>query len=79
MSDPVGDGVNQNKPPPDDNLKDLPPRELSQTDQLNKKLLKSFFDRINQGDEKLTKMLEKDSDADPNDSWETSPGEFPAK
>ena len=43
----------------------LPPREITQTDQLNKKLLVSFLNRMNS---QSNEDKSKDSDAEENDS-----------
>lgn len=46
-----------------------PSREVSQTDHINKKLLTSLFNRINEGgDSMLEKMLEPDN-SEENDEW----------
>ncbi|CAK1547832.1 unnamed protein product [Leptosia nina] len=55
---------NQEKTP------DLPVRERTQTDDLNKKLLTSLFNRMNEGgDTMLSKMLEPDNKTDEDDEW----------
>ncbi|KAL0860676.1 hypothetical protein ABMA27_010021 [Loxostege sticticalis] len=47
-----------------------PTREISQTDHLNKKLLTSLFNRMNDGeDSNLNKMLEPDNIPEDEDEW----------
>ncbi|KAL0811088.1 hypothetical protein ABMA28_010356 [Loxostege sticticalis] len=47
-----------------------PTREISQTDHLNKKLLTSLFNRMNDGeDSNLNKMLEPDNIPEDDDEW----------
>lgn len=49
---------------------DQPTREISQTDHLNKKLLTSLFNRMNDGeDSNLNKMLEPDGLPEDEDEW----------
>ena len=48
----------------------LPPREISQTDHINKKLLTSLFNRLDEGGEtNLAKMLEDDNKTSEDDEW----------
>lgn len=55
-----------NNPEP---IQEQPPREITQTDHLNKKLLTSLFNRINEGgDSTLNKMLENDNKTE-EDEW----------
>lgn len=55
-----------NNPEP---IQEQPPREITQTDHLNKKLLTSLFNRINEGgDSTLNKMLESDNKTE-EDEW----------
>lgn len=47
-----------------------PARELSQTDHINKKLLTSLFNRLDEGGDSLVaKMLEPDNKNDEHDEW----------
>ncbi|CAG4966337.1 unnamed protein product [Colias eurytheme] len=53
-----------------DAMPEMPVRETTQTDHLNKKLLTSLFNRMNEeGDSPLSKMLEPDNQADDDDEW----------
>lgn len=55
-----------NNPEP---IQEQPPREITQTDHLNKKLLTSLFNRMNEGgDSTLNKMLENDNKTE-EDEW----------
>lgn len=55
-----------NNPEP---IQEQPPREITQTDHLNKKLLTSLFNRMNEGgDSTLNKMLEND-DKTEEEEW----------
>lgn len=49
---------------------DQPTREITQTDHLNKKLLTSLLNRMNEGgNATLEKMLEPDNTEEENDEW----------
>ncbi|CAH4029692.1 unnamed protein product [Pieris brassicae] len=48
---------------------EIPVRERTQTDDLNKKLLTSLFNRMNEGDSMLSKMLEPDNESEENEEW----------
>lgn len=51
-------------------VQEPPPREISQTDHLNKKLLTSLFKRMDEGgDSNLSKMLEDDNKTEDHE-WE---------
>ncbi|CAH2229007.1 jg7078 [Pararge aegeria aegeria] len=50
-------------------IQDQPPREITQTDHINKKLLTSLFNRMNEGDSLLNKMLEDDNKTEESDEW----------
>ncbi|CAF4770459.1 unnamed protein product [Pieris macdunnoughi] len=51
------------------NNAEVPVRERTQTDDLNKKLLTSLFNRMNEGDSMLSKMLEPDNESEENEEW----------
>lgn len=52
-------------------LNDQPPREISQTDHINKKLLTSLFKRMDEEkDSPLAKMLEPDSNDVEEQDWD---------
>lgn len=67
--------VKLNRPEQEENKKndqqkaEVPVRERTQTDHLNKKLLTSLFNRMNEGDSMLSKMMEPDNDSEENDEW----------
>lgn len=64
----------QNNSTPPAPLLDPPPsRELTQTDQLNKRLLTSLLERMNAGDADIQRMMT--SDQNDEDTWETDPGD----
>ncbi|CAH2098073.1 unnamed protein product [Euphydryas editha] len=53
-----------------EDIQDQPIREITQTDHLNKKLLTSLLNRMNEGgNSTLAKMLEPDNSEEENDEW----------
>lgn len=65
-----------NSAPPAPLLEQPPSGELTQTDQLNKRLLTSLLERMNAGDADIQRMMA--SDQNDEDTWETDPGDDPS-